>query len=363
MRNIRLLLLLTILLFPCISVNAEDIFLQSGKKITGTAAAENEYNYYGIKATASNYIAITVKTTNKENLIFDICDENKEVIASEVSVPNKGTVYHKATKGKTYFLRVKGVVGSTHTISYKMKDITAPKYAKKYNYTFTNASFMNENSAAFVKIKAGYAGILQLMFTTNNEVNVKFVDKNKKTNLSGIIATKDHAFAGIGTRANKTVYAKIWNAQGTNVGVTSIKGLKYQIRSVGTSNGGSKGSARSLVKGRYLETFVPAGKNITSWYKVKVSKKQKVSFTIESRMLQNKGKKLHLYICNSSGKKLNSDPIVIDGETTVVYKKKYKMEYPVKTFGTTAKFPEGTYYIKVESKTKTSSGAYRIKWE
>ena len=46
-----------------------------------------------------------------------------------------------------------------------------------------------------------------------------------------------------------------------------------------------------------------------------------------------------------------------------VYKKKYKMEYPVKTFGTTAKFPEGTYYLKVESKTKTSSGAYRIKWE
>ena len=42
MRNIRLLLLLTILIFPCISVNAEDIFLQSGKKITGTAAAERK---------------------------------------------------------------------------------------------------------------------------------------------------------------------------------------------------------------------------------------------------------------------------------------------------------------------------------
>ena len=49
--------------------------------------------------------------------------------------------------------------------------------------------------------------------------------------------------------------------------------------------------------------------------------------------------------------------------TTVIYKKKYKMEYPVKTFGTTAEFPEGTYYLKVDSKTKTSSGSYRIKWE
>ena len=80
-------------------------------------------------------------------------------------------------------------------------------------------------------------------------------------------------------------------------------------------------------------------------------------------MLQNKGKNLRLFICNSAGKKLNSSPIIIDGETVVYYKKKYKMEYPVKAFGTTAKFPEGTYYLKVESKTKFSSGAYRIKWD
>ena len=80
-------------------------------------------------------------------------------------------------------------------------------------------------------------------------------------------------------------------------------------------------------------------------------------------MIQNNGKNLQLYICNSNGKKINKNPIVIDGETTAVYKKIYKMEYPVKTFGTTAEFPVGTYYLKVESKTKTSSGSYRIKWE
>ena len=38
------------------------------------------------------------------------------------------------------------------------------------------------------------------------------------------------------------------------------------------------------------------------------------------------------------------------------------MKYPKTVFGTTSAFPEGTYYIKVESKTKTSSGAFKIKW-
>ena len=61
--------------------------------------------------------------------------------------------------------------------------------------------------------------------------------------------------------------------------------------------------------------------------------------------------------------KINTAPIVIDGETSVIYKKKYIMKYPKTTFGTTAEFPEGTYYILVESKTKISSGAYSIKWK
>lgn len=357
------IIIMFLMIMPCFKANAEDIAMSSGKKVTGTFAPGEEYNYYGIKAGSSNYIAITVKTSNKDNLLFDICDENKQVLAADISVPNKGTVYHKANKGTTYYLRVKGVEGVTYTLSYKMKDITALKYAKKYNYIFTNASFMNEKSAAFFKIKANYAGILQLMFDTDNEVNVKFTDSKKKKGLTGSFTVKGHAFGGIGTNANKTVYAKIWNSAGSNSGVTTLKNIKFQIQSVGTANGSSKAKARTLIKGRYAETLVPAGKTTTSWYKVKVAKKQKVSFTVESHMFHNKGKKLQLYICNSDGKKINTSPIVIDGETTVIYKKKYKMEYPVKTFGTTAEFPEGTYYIKVDSKTKTSSGAYRIKWE
>ena len=363
MKNRLFILLIVLLMMPCLRVCAADYTLQSGKKINGSYVGGEDYNYYQIKASSSDYIAITVKTSDSKALLFDICDANKNVIASEINVPNKGKVYHKAKKGNTYYIRVKGTEGVIYTISYKMKSIGEMKYAKKYNYLFTNASFMDENNAVLVKMKASYAGIMQLMFKSDREVNVLFLDKNKKKKLSDIRTVSEHAFAGIGVLTNKTVYAKIWNTEGTNIGVTSIDGLKYQIKSVGTNNGSTKGKARKLIKGRYQETLVTAGKTAVSWYKVNVNKKQKVSFTVESRMLQNNGKNLELYICNSNGKKINKSPIVIDGETTVIFKKKYKMEYPVKTFGTTAQFPKGTYYLKVESKTKTSSGAYRIKWE
>ena len=367
MKEKLILLLVTIVLLSgiAINVNAEEIVMESGKKISGTyaGAGEEDYNYYLIKPSSSGFIAINVKTSDSSNLVFDICDENRQVTASDISIPNKGTVYHKADKGKTYYLKIKGTEGITYTISYTVKSIGQMKYAKKYNYIFTNASFLNEDNALALKIKVNYAGVLQLMFETDKELNVKFVDKNKKTALSGIFDVSEHAFSGIGSKANKTVYAKIWNAEGTNVGATTIKGLKYQIKSVITANGSSKGSARSLSKGKYAIALVPAGKSTTSWYKVKVKKKQKVSFTVESRMLQNNGTNLRLYICNSKGKKLNTSPIIVEGETTAVYKKKYRMEYPVKTFGTTAEFPQGTYYLRVESKTKTSSGSYRIKWE
>ena len=361
MKKIILIVTLILVLFPAYKVNAEDINMESGTKISGTYV-NGEEKYYCITAGSGDYIAITIKTSTGQDLIFDILDSTRQIIASNVTVPNKETVYHRAEKGKVYYINVKGTGGLTYTLSYKMKSIDKMKYAKKYNYIITNASFNSESNALSLKIKTNYAGILQLMFETNNDVNVKFTDKKKKS-LSGICAVNEHAFAGIGVSSNKTVYAKIWNGTGTTEGTSIIKGIKYQIDSVTTKNGGSKSKARNLSKRKYLETLVVAGKTTTSWYKIKVNKKQKVSFTVESRMLQNNGKNLQLYICNSSGKKLNTNPILIDGETAVIYNKKYKMEYPVKTFGTTAQFPEGTYYLKVESKTKTSSGSYRIKWE
>lgn len=354
------MLLTIILMHPCCYVKAQDISLSSGKKANGTYA--EDYNYYAIKATSSDFLAISVKTSDKQPLLMDICDAERNVIASDIIVPDKKTVLHKADKGVLYYVRIKGTEGVNYTISYKMQKLNQLKYAKKTSYLFTNASFNNETCALYFKMKSNQSGILHFMFDTDSELNVKFVEGKKKA-LSDTFVVNGHAFSGIGVNAKKTVYAKVWKSEPTNAGVTSLTGVKYQVDFVNTVNASSRGKARKLRKGAFTETLVPAGKKTVSWFKINNNKASKLSITVESRMLQNKGKNLRLYICNASGKKLNSDPIIISGETSVIYKKKYVMKYPETTFGTTAKFPKGTYYILVESKTKKSSGSYRIKWQ
>jgi len=362
MKNKIFLIVFLLMMFPSIKANAEDYTLKSGKSVTGSYN-EADYNYYKIKPSKNGYLAITSKTSNGSVLQMDICNENKEVIASDIKIKNKGTVFHKAKKGSTYYLRIKGKQGITYSISYKVNTIDTLEYAKKYNYIFTNASFYNQDNAITLKIKANKSGILNFMCNCNDKVIVKYLDSSKKViSMSSIL--EKNSLTGIGVQSGKTYYIKMWKPDSSIAGTTSINNMKYQIEKISLSNHSSRSKAKELSKDKYVNTLVPAGKTTTTWYKIKMTKKKKLSITIESHMMQNNGQCLQLYICNSKGKKLNSNSIIIDNEISVKYKnKKYIMTYPKKTFSTTVAFPVGTYYLKVESKTKTSSGSYQIKWK
>lgn len=364
MKSKKFLLFLLFLFLPCMTVNAQEYNLKNGKAVKGTYAGENDYNYYQIKTSKADYIEITAKTSNKKALVIDICDENKQEAATEIAIPNGKKVLHKVESNKSYYLKIKGAEGVTYNISYKAisKGLSTLKYAKKYNYIFTNASFCNEKNSILLKIKANKSGILHFMCDTNDGVAVKYLDGKKKAISKNFLMNKK-ALSGIGVQSNKTYNIKIWKPENTIKGTTTLNNIKYQIDLVSSSNGNARSKARALTKDKYIETLVPAGKTTTSWFKLKVTKKQKLSITIESHMLQNNGKNLRIYICNSNGKAINKDPIIFDGEASSVYKKKYILKYPKMTFATTAAFPEGTYYLKIESKTKTTSGSYSIKWK
>lgn len=364
MKYKAILFFLCLLFIPCIHVNAQEYTLKIGTTAQGTYAGAEDYNYYQIKAAKSNYIQITAKTSNKKELVIDICDENKEVIASNVAIPNNKTVFHKVESNNKYYFKIKGTEGVTYKISYKAvsKEFGTLKYAKKYNYIITNASFNKEKNPILLKVKSSQPGILHFMCDTDDGIAVKYLDSKRKAVSKNILMHKK-ALSGIGVQPKRFYYIKIWKPENTILGTTTINNLKYQIDFIPSTNGNSRGRARTLSKDKYIKTLVPAGAATVSWYKMKVTKKQKLSITIQSHMLQNNGKNLQIYICNASGKKINNSPIVIDGEASAIYKKKYILKYPSTTFGTTAAFPEGTYYLKVESKTKTSSGSYSIKWK
>ena len=360
-------LLITILLLLCIpsfKVDAADYELKNGKVLEGTYAgeAESDYHYYKIIPSKNGFIAITATTSDNQNLLIDICDKDRNVIASDVSIADKQTVMHKVKKKTEYYVRIKGTLNVVYTISYKMKTFDTLKYAKKYSYTFTNASFTDKSNNITLKIKSSIHGNLNLMCKTDHLVAVQYLNSKKKV-ISNTNVLMDNSLSGIGVKADKVYYVRMWNQEKLTSGTTTIENMKYQIKSVINASNTSRGRAYTLSNNTYKESLVPADTKSTYWYKVKLSKDQKLSIFVESRILQMNGSGLQLDLYNRDGKKITSKSIPIDEESFATYKKKkYRMNYPVKNI-TTGELPSDTYYIRIVSKSKKTSGSFRVKWK
>lgn len=363
MKNKLLLFLLLILCVPAMKVNAAEFTLKSGKTLSGTYAGDEEvYNYYKVTPSKNGYIAINASTSDEKELVIDICDKDKNVIASEVSIQNKKTVMHKVKKKTVYYLRIKGTPEVTYKISYKMKTFDTLTYAKKYSYTFTNASFSSKSNAITLKIKSSMNGNLNFMCKTDNPLMTQYLNSKKKV-ISNNTLLVDNNLSGIGVKADTIYYVKLWNLDKLTSGTTTISNMKYQIKSVAKSYNSTRGSSYSLSNNTYKEALVPAGQKSTYWYKIKLTKDQKLSVFVESRILQMNGKCLQLDLYNRDGQKITSKSIKINEESYATYKnKKYRMNYPVKSI-TTGKLPSDIYYIKIVSNSKKTSGSFRLKWK
>lgn len=361
----RLLLLFLLLLFiPSLEVNAADYELKNGKNKSGTYAgeAEDAYNYYKVKPSKDGFIAITVNTSDEKPLVMDICNADKKVVATDISIEHKKTVLHKVKKNTVYYLRIKGTPDVTYKVKYKMNTFGTLGYAKKYTYTFTNASFINKKNAITLKIKSSIHGNLNFMCKTDVPISAQYLNSKKKV-ISKNLTLLNNNLSGIGVRADKIYYIRLWNPEKTSSGTTTISNMKYQIEGVPTLSNTSRGSAYTLSKNTYKESLVPVDTKSTYWYKVKLTSDQKLSVYVESRILQMTGSGLQLDLYNRDGKRMTSKSIKIDEESYATYKKKkYKMHYPVKSI-TTGKLPEDTYYIRIVSNSKKTSGSFRIKWK
>lgn len=346
------------------NIYAQDVTLKNGKEVKGTYAGEGEedYTYYKVVPSKAEFIEITVKTSDKKPLQIDICNSSKSVIASDISIANNKSVLHKIKNKKTYFIRVKGKQNVNYRISYKNKNISALTYAKKYTYTFTNASFNSKSNAILFKVKAKKSGNLHFMNETENPLIIQYLSSSKKVISSDILAEKKN-LSGIGVKLNKVYYIKVWNMTNTISGTTTIKDIKHQIDDLAVASNSTRAKSYNLSNNTYKESLVIANQKNTFWYKIKTTKKQKLSIIIESRMLQNNGSALQLDLYNVKGKKMTSKSVVIDEECSAKYKKKkYVLTYPTKKI-TTGDLPEGTYYVKIASNSRKSSGSFRIKWK
>lgn len=363
MKKSFLLLFLLLLFVPCKNVNAKDYTLKYGKeKKAGYAGAdETAYNYFKFVPSKNGFAEIKVKTSDKGKLQFDICDSNREMIAENIEVSNKKTVLHRVKKGKVYYIRTKGKEGATHTLSYDIKAIDKLTYAENYSYTFTNESFCNEKNAILFKIKAKNSGNLSLMCNASDNVVIKYLDSKKKK-ISNISLIKGKSLTGIGVLKNKVYYIKLWKQEKEIEGTTKISDLKYQIKKISVKNNTTRKNAITLLKGKKSELLVPAGKKTSAWYKFTLNKKQTVYLTLESGLYCNDGDFIRFDLCNAKGKKLNTSDMINSEEVKASYNKK-KLKFVYRGIEYQAKkLPKGTYYIRVKSNSKTTSGSCRVKW-
>ncbi len=363
MKKSFLLLFLLFVLIPCRDVNAKDYTLKYGKeKKAGYAGAdEAAYNYFKFTPTKSGFAEIKVKTSNKGKLQFDICDSNRKIVAENIEVSDKKTVLHRVKKGNVYYIRTKGTEDATHTLSYKIKNIDKLTYAQNYSYTFTNASFYNEKNAILFQIKAKDDGNLSLMCNASDNVVVKYLNSKKKK-ISNVSLIKGKSLTGIGALKNKVYYIKLWKQEKSTTGTTNISDLKYQIKKVSVKNNTNRKNAITLSRGKRAELLVPAGKKTSAWYRFTLNEKQTVYLTLESGLYCNDGDFIQFDLCNEKGKKLNTSDMINSEEVKASYSKK-KLKFVYKGIEYQAKkLPKGTYYIRVKSNSKTTSGSCRVKW-
>jgi stress response protein SCP2 len=367
MKRKILLFLICLLFIPAAKVQAKDYTLKSGKEVEAGYAGQEEtdYNYFKFTPAKKGFAEIKIKTSDGAALQFDICNSNKEVIAENIKVKNKNSVLHKVSKGKSYYVRVKGNEGATYTISYKMVAFDTLTYAKKYSYTFTNASFNSKKNGILLKVKARDSGNLSFMCKVDSNVDIQYLN-NKKKPISSISLLNDNNLTGIGVKRSSVYYIKLWKPDKSSEGTTTITGMKYQIDRILYSDNSTQRKAKVLSKGKSVETLVLAGTKTTTWYKITLSKKQSLTITFESHLLQNNGNglKFNIYaVSNGKAYSITKNTEPLSDEATATYSnKKYKMNYPKKKIQT-GELPAGTYYLKIESENKTTSGSYKVNWK
>jgi hypothetical protein len=342
---------------------ANDYTLQENVALSVGAAENqgNDYHFFAITPSQDGYIEISLSTIGTDTVEMDICNGNKVVVASDLQLSKNQTILHRVEKNKVCYLRIPQKENLSYSIGYRMRDLSFLDYGAESSFTITNASFPNEANAITMKLKATKSGILMLSGTLENKCAVKFYDKKMKS-ISDATVLVEEGLTGIGVKEKGTYLVKLWNMGSQTAGTTTISNLKYQIKELGIAKNKTKGKSILLNSKRTekKEALVLAGKNTTYWYKVSLKKKKKLTITVESRLLQCSGSGLIITMYDKKGKKLTNASILMDEKLNVSYKDgNYVLFYPKKEI-VTKKLKKGTYYIKIESKSKKTSGSFSI---
>lgn len=281
----------------------------------------------------------------------------------DIEFEKAGTYYLKLENGHDY---------GQGTISISMAAFFFDGTDRDVQSGRTYASYrLHNESFTLYKFKANKTGYLNVDPTEikGSYVYVKLLDSNKRE-LSDTIATvKDDSYKGVGVQTtSRRDYVKIEKASfGVQKGkiyyiavLSAFKGpyesgeynIKFTLKGVKEKSGGKKSDAVTIKRNTTVKgtQIVNGKKNGSDWYKIKLTRKQKVKFCVKGDTTGS-----------HSGLKINIVPADKKHQ-------KYKMTFSIpkngtETITTAKKLPKGIYYIQVFKSDKRANGYYTIKWK
>lgn len=130
---------------------------------------------------------------------------------------------------------------------------------------------------------------------------------------------------------------------------SDIYKLRYSFVAITDRGSPTKSKATTILKGKTIKGLVQATDSIKKidWYKVKLTKKQKLGLNIDSKSSDS----LRFEIIPASKN------VILWGSIITLY------DNDGGSYSTKESMPAGTYYIKVTKTAKTSSGYYTIKFK
>lgn len=225
--------------------------------------------------------------------------------------------------------------------------------------------------ANYIKFKAGATGYITVKITGNSSMTsqpsgyLTLCNNKKKT-----LGTKQELFVTgdskswaytrtYGIQKGKVYYFKVESYGGVKLNAT-VKAVKKNAAT-------SRAKAKNLSKNKAVNGVLIAGDKKADWYKIKVTKSQKVkiSWSAKTNGVTKSGNgnasgiKMTFYKSNGKMFTNNAYDYVSPAYSSTWIQFYRKYTYSSQKLG----LEPGTYYIKIEPYTKTSSGYYTLKWK
>lgn len=251
----------------------------------------------------------------------------------KVSVPQKGTYYLEFNMSS--YSKADGMVTITpYSLSSEQKTLKNKQWAGSHYYSYDTSidHKITVTKPGYIKVEGASSSGYSVYVTLCNSKKAAFSDQ--------IYLSSSKDYSTYFAVKKGTYYIKAKSSDDYK--------LRYSFTEVKDSAASTKAKAVTIAKGKTKSGLILSEDSVNKvdWYKISISKKQKLSFDVSAKSCDS----IKFEVVPASSR------VILFGSTFYLY------DVYAGTYGTKDSMPAGTYYIKVTKTDKTSSGTYSIKF-